>query len=116
GGMREMLFRIGGVRRPAVNATAGRDADNDGRRRIPEVVPFGDEIGELVEAAGNEVDELHLADGAQAEIAHAAGRADYGAFADRRVDDALPAEALQQSFTGLEGAAIDADILADDHD
>src|SRR5439155_25321001 len=87
-----------------------------GRRRIPEIVPFGDEIGELVEAAGNEVDELHLADGAQAKIAHAAGRSDYGAFADGRVDDALPTEALQQSFTGLEGAAVDADILANDHD
>src|SRR5437764_5964023 len=114
--MHEVHFRIGGVKRPAVNATPGRAADNHGRRRIPEIVPFGDEIGELVEAAGNEVDELHLADGAQAKIAHAAGRSDYGAFADGRVDDALPTEALQQSFTGLEGAAVDADILANDHD
>jgi len=33
-------------------------------------VAFGDEIGELVETAGDKIDELHLADGAQAEIAH----------------------------------------------
>jgi hypothetical protein len=79
-------------------------------------VALGDEIGELVEAAGNEVDELHLADRAQAQIAHAAGRADNGAFADGRIDHAFPAETLKQAFAGLEGAAVDADVFADDHD
>jgi len=46
-----------------MHAAAGRAADDDRRRRVPEIVAFGDEIGELVEAAGDEVDELHLADG-----------------------------------------------------
>ena len=77
---------------------------------------LGDEIGELVEAAGDEIDELHFGDGAQAEIAHAAGRADDGAFADGRVDDALPAEFFEQAFAGLEGAAVDADVFADEDD
>src|SRR5882762_6567443 len=99
-----------------MHAAAGRAADDDGSGRVPEIVAFGDEIGELVEAAGDEVDELHLADGTQAEIAHAAGRADDGAFADGRVDYTLPAKTLKQAFAGLERAAVDADVFADDHD
>src|SRR5258707_3885921 len=96
-------------------AAAGRAADDDGRGRVPEIVAFGDEIGELVEAAGDEVDELHLADGTQAEITHAAGRADDCAFADRGVDHAFPAEALEQAFAGLERAAVNTHVFADDH-
>src|SRR5882672_12723520 len=99
-----------------MHAAAGRAAHNDGRRRVPEIVALGDEIGELIEAAGDEVDELHLADGAQAEIAHAASRADDGAFADGRVDYAFPSEAFEQAFAGLERAAVDTDVFADDHD
>src|SRR5712672_3549091 len=99
-----------------MHAAAGRAADNDRRGRVPEIVALGDEIGELVEAAGDEVDELHLADGTQAEITHAAGRADDGAFADGRVDYALPAEALEKAFAGLERAAVNTHVFADDHD
>src|SRR5256885_16258545 len=99
-----------------MHATAGRAADHDGRGSVPEIVALGDEVGELIEAAGDEVDELHFADGAQAEIAHAASCADDGALADGRVDDALPAETLQQAFAGFEGAAIDANVLAEKDD
>src|SRR5712672_205555 len=98
-----------------MHAAAGRAAYHDGGGGVPEIVAFGDEIGELVEAASDEIDELHLADGTQAEVTHAAGRADDGAFADRGVDHALPAEALKQAFAGLERAAVDADVFADDH-
>src|SRR5712672_2828352 len=98
-----------------MHAAAGRAAHNDRRRRVPEIMALGDEIGELVEAASDEVDELHLADGTQAEITHAAGRADDGAFADGSVDHALPAEALEQAFAGLERAAINTHVFADDH-
>src|ERR1700704_4925785 len=99
-----------------MHATAGGAADDDGSGRVPEIMTFGDEIGELVEAAGDEVDKLHLADGPQAEVTHATSCADDGAFADRGVDHALPAEALEQAFAGLERAAVDADVFADDHD
>src|SRR6202035_6076173 len=95
-------FGIRGVERAAVDSAAGRAADNDGRGRVPEIVALGDEVGELVEAAGDEIDELHFGDGAEAEIAHATGGADDGAFADGRVDDALPAELFEQAFAGLE--------------
>ena len=98
-----------------MDSSAGRAANDDGRRGIPEIVALGDEIGELVEAAGDEIDELHFGDGAQAKIAHAAGSADDGAFADGRIDDALPAEFFEQTFAGLERAAIDADIFADEN-
>ncbi len=67
----------------------------------------------LVEAAGDEVNELHLGDGAQPEIAHAHGGADDGGLRDGRVYHALPAEAFQQAFAGFERPAIDADILAE---
>src|SRR5262249_1268509 len=79
-------------------------------------MPFGHEVGDLVERAHDEIDKLHLADRAQPEITHAASRADDGALADRRVDDALPAEAFEQPFAGLERAAINANVLAEqDH-
>src|SRR5258705_6424867 len=113
--MEKIHLGIGGVERAAVDAAAGRAADDDGSGRVPEIVAFGDEIGELVEAAGDEIDELHLADGAQAEVTHPASRANDGAFADGRVDYALPAEALEKAFAGLEGAAINTHVFADDH-
>src|SRR4029077_10770848 len=97
-------------------ASAGRTAHDNRRGGVPKVVALGDEIGELVEAASDEIDELHFADRAQAEIAHAASGADDGALADGRIDHALPAETLEQAFAGLESAAVDADVFADDHD
>src|SRR5208283_4169492 len=94
---------------------AGWAADDDGRGGVPEIMALGDKIGELIEAAGDEIDELHFGDGAQTEIAHATGRADDGAFADGGVNDALPAEFFEQALTSFEGAAVDADVLADEH-
>src|SRR6266403_3145828 len=77
---------------------------------------LGHEIRNLVERADDEVDKLHLHDRPQAEIAHAAGRADDGAFADRRIHHALPAEPRQQAFAGLERPAVHAHVLAEqDH-
>ena len=87
-----------------------------GTGRAPEIVRLGDEVGDLVEAAGDEIDELHFDHGPQAEIAHAAGRADDGGFADGRVDHALGAEFREQAFGDLERAAVDADIFAESDD
>jgi len=74
---------------------------------------LGNEIGELIETAEDEIDELHFGDRAKAEIAHAAGGADDGAFADGRVDDAFPAKLLEETFAGFERASVDADVFAD---
>src|ERR1700721_122329 len=104
------------MERAAMDAAAGGAADNNGRGGVPEIVALGDEVGELVEATGDEIDELHFGYGTQAEIAHPAGGADDGAFADGRVNDALPAEFFKQAFAGLECAAVDTDIFAEEHD
>src|SRR5438552_4080573 len=71
---------------------------------------LGHEIGNLIEGANDEIDELHFADGAQAAVAHPASRADNGALADGRVDHALPTKALQQPFAGLECPAVHAHV------
>src|SRR2546430_3757366 len=77
---------------------------------------LGHEIGNLIEGANDEIDELHFADGAQAAVAHPASRADNGALADGRVDHALPTKPLQQPFAGLECPAVHAHVFANQHD
>src|ERR1700730_3748687 len=114
--MDKVHFGIGGVERAGMNAAAGWTAHDDGRGRIPEVVALGHEIGDLVERAEDEVDELHLANGPQANVAHAAGSTDDGAFADGRVDNPLPAETFEQTLAGLECSAVDPHVFADEHD
>src|SRR2546429_2006407 len=67
---------------------------------------LGHEIRNLVEGANDKVDELHLDNGPQPQIAHSAGRADHGALADRRINHAFPAKALQYPLACLECPAI----------
>src|ERR1700736_3612926 len=111
--MHKIHFRIRGMKWAAVHS-ATRWPTNDNRsRRVPKIVPLGHEICQLVEAASDEIYKLHLGDGPQPEIAHAASRADDGALADGRVDDPLPTKSLQQAFTGFECAAIYAHIFAE---
>src|ERR1700730_282773 len=114
--MHEIHFRIRGMEWPAVHSAARWPANHNGRRRVPKIMPLGHEIGQLVETASNEIYKLHLGDGPKSQITHAASRADDGALADRRVDDPLPAKALQQAFAGFECPAIHAYILAKQHD
>ena len=69
-----------------------------------------------VERASDEVCELQLDDGP---IAHPRGAdrgADEALLRDRRVDHALLAELVQQSGGDAEGAAEDADVLAEEED
>src|SRR5258707_15118798 len=100
------------MKRPTVHAASGRPANDHGRGGIPKIMSLGDEIRNLIERAKDEVDELHFANGAQAAVAHSTGSTDNGTLADRRVDHALPAKTFQQSFAGLEGAAVYADVFA----
>src|SRR6266404_5991434 len=116
GRVHEIHFRICRMERSAVHAASGRPANHHGRRGVPEVVSLGDEIRNLIEGADDEIDELHFANGAQAAVAHPASSADNGALADRRVNHALRAEALQQTFAGLEGAAVHADVFPHQND
>src|SRR5262252_10598201 len=82
GSVQEIHLRTERVKRPAMDAGASWPANGDGRRGVPKIVAAGDKVGELVETASDEVDELQFGDGAQPEEAHAAGGADDGAFAD----------------------------------
>ncbi len=116
GRVHEIHLRIRGVERASVHAAAGRPTNHHRGRGIPEVMSLGDKIRDLIERANDEVDELHFANGTQAAVAHPASSADDGALADRRINHALPAEALEQTFAGLEGAAVNADIFAHQND
>src|SRR5713226_4335836 len=96
-----------------MHAPSGRPANHHRRRRVPQVMSFGNKICNLIERANDEVDELHFANGAQAAVAHSTSSADNGTLADRRVDHALPAKPLQQTFAGLECPAVYPDIFPD---
>src|SRR6266700_4294426 len=101
------------MERPSVDSASRRPADHHGRRGIPQVMPLGHEIRNLIERTDDEVDELHLRDRPQSQVAHPARRADHGALSDRRVPHALPAKPFQQTFTGLESASIHTYILSE---
>src|SRR5205823_3089110 len=71
---------------------------------------------ELVPRARDEVRELHLGDWAQAHDRGAGAAADDGGLGERRVDDAPGAKLLLEAERDLEGAAVDADVFADQED
>ena len=71
------------------------------------------DVDDLVEAAGDEVGELHLADRAHADDRGADRAADDRLLGDRRVDDALGTELVEQAGGHLERAAHRADVLAE---
>src|ERR1700736_7047519 len=104
--MHEIHFRVRGMKWAAMHSAARWSANDNGSRRVPEIMSLGHKIRQLVEAASDEIYKLHLGDGPQSEIAHAASRADDGALADGRVDRPLPAKWRQQALRGFECAAI----------
>src|SRR5580704_559970 len=77
---------------------------------------FRHEIGYLIEAAGDEINELHFRYGPQPEETHSACRADDGRFADGRFNHALAAEFRQKSFGSFERPAVYADVFANRDD
>ena len=85
-----------------------------GRARAVELLRGdGDEV---VPGAGDEVGELHLRDRAHAHDRGAGAAADDRGLGERRVDHAPRAELLLEAERDLEGAAVHADVLADDED
>src|SRR5271169_6535787 len=72
-----------------------------------------DHVADLVEGAADEVHELELGDGTHASERRSEGRAYDGGLGDGRVDDALGAEAVDESVGDLEGAAVDTDVFAE---
>src|SRR5439155_4379267 len=68
---------------------------------------------QMVPGAGDEVRELHLGHRAHAHDRGAGAAADDRRLRERRVDHAPRAELLLEAERHLEGAAVDADVLAD---
>ena len=106
--------RLGVLRvvRAAGEAAAGGQADGDVHRQAHPVVGLAGDVDELVEAAGDEVGELHLGDRAQALDGGADRAADDRRLGQRRVHHALGAELVDEAVGHLEGAAEGADVLA----
>ena len=104
------------VERPAVHAAAGRAADDERHADAGAVARLGGEVRDHVEGARDEVDELHLGHGPHPHHRGPDRGADDGGLGDRRVDDALLAELGDEAVGHLEGAAVDADVLAEQED
>ena len=104
------------MERPAVNAAARWRTNHHRHRGVPPVAAFGREVHNLVEAAGNKIGELHLGHRPQPHEARANSRAHDGGFRNRRVHHAPLTEALDEARGHLEGAAVDANIFANQED
>ena len=114
---RWMNQRLGILRviQPAAHVAAARRAHDD-RHARPAAVPVpqrGGLIDDLIEAARDEVGELHLRHGPVAAQRCADADADDRRLRDRRVDDPRFAELLEQALRDAEGAAVFADVLAE---
>src|SRR5437667_10453251 len=90
-----------------------RSAKDRRNVRAPAIAALGRIVREHVKAAGNKIDELKFGDRPQAHQGRAASRADNRGFSDRRVDHTLWAKLIDDSIGDFEGAAIDADVFAD---
>jgi hypothetical protein len=73
-------------------------------------------VHQLIDAGIQESHELDLANRFEALRRHAHAESPDQNFRQRRVENALGTEALLQASGGAEDAAIDADILSEDHD
>ena len=96
--------------------SAPRHPHDHRHRAAPAVPDLGRVVHELVEAGGDEVVELHLADRPLTGKRGADAHAEHAALGQRRVDDPV-AELVQQRTQQQEGVAVAAaDVLAVDED
>ena len=104
---------------PAVALAAtggGADDQRHFRLRATHIVPLGGLIADLVRRHQREVEIHQLHHRPQAPHRRAAGRAADAGFADRRVEDAMATERLEQALRHLERAAIVGHVLAIEDD
>jgi hypothetical protein len=100
------------VERPAGEAAAGREADRDVHAQPLPVEHLPGHVHELVEAARDEVGELHLGDRPHALGGGADRGADDAGLGQRRIHHALRPELVDEAIGHLERAAEHADVLA----
>src|SRR2546428_5107785 len=99
------------MERPSPDPAARGAPNDDGNSGAVAPAALGGEIGDLVEGAGNEVDELHFRDGPHPHQRCADGGPDDPRLGNRSVNHPLLAEPLQEPLRYLEGAAVDANVL-----
>ena len=107
------LLRVLRVERPAGEAAAGGQPDDDRHGRAGPVELLRRDGDQVVPGAGDEVGELHLGDRAHPHQRGAGARADDRGLGEGRVDHAPRAELLLEAERDLERAAVDADVFAD---
>src|SRR5437764_6092058 len=112
--VRERRLGVLGVERPAREAAARREADDHRHRSSGAPTLLRGDRDELVPGARDEVGELHLRDRAEPHDRSAGAAADDGGLGERCIDDAPRPELLLEAERDLEGAAVDADVLADE--
>ena len=118
GAVHKPRFRVLGVIQAAADVAAARGA-NDDRHRRAAAVPVAQRrrlVDDLVEAARDEVGELHFGDRSIASQRCADADPDNRRLGDRRVEHTHLAELVEQPLRGAERAAVRADVLAEDED
>src|SRR6202050_3514346 len=95
----------------AVDVSAAGAAQDQRRGRAPEIMRLRDHVADLVEGAADEIHELEFGDGAHPGERRSEGRAYDGGLGDGGVDDALGAEAIDESVGDFETSAVDADVF-----
>ena len=109
-------FDVLRMERAAVDVAAGRSADDHGYRLAPAVAALGREVGDLVEAAGHEVCELHFEDWAQSIDGGSGASAHDARLSEGGVHHTQLAEAFQHALGDLERTAVSRHVLAHHED
>ena len=97
-------------------AVAGPDDQRAADHAVGHVARLRDLVGDEVPAHREEVREHDLGDGPQPRHRRSHGGAEDGLLGDRRVDDPVGSELLEQPGGGLEDAPGPAHVLTEEHD
>src|SRR6185312_15228983 len=110
--MEEPRFRAGRMERTTLRATTGRPTNDHRHRHTRAPVHLACHVDDLVEATGDEVDELHLRNGTHAHQGRPYSGTDDGRFRHRRIYHALGTKLLQETGAYFECAAVRAYIFS----
>ena len=100
------------VKGPHRQPAAARQTQQQRRRLSAAEEPAPGVQADLRGRLGGEIGELELDDRLPARLRCPQGEADHGRFGQRHVDHPLRSEALDEPLAGLEGRAVEADVLA----
>ena len=110
----ERRLEILRVERTGAHSAAGRAPERE-RHAVPgPVAAAGGEVGDHVEGAGGEVEELVLDDRTKALEGGAHRDAGEPLLADRRVEDPVRPERVEEPLGEAEGSTVASDVLAEE--